>query len=320
VARRNVTSADVAAAAGVSRATVSYVLNGVDARVSEETRRRVLEAARTLGYTPHAMASALRAGRTSVVLLALPAWPLGQVLADRVTACVSELERLGYTPLVHFRHGAGPEALVRACDRIRPVGLIAPSADLEPRRVDVLKANGTRAVIALSQMPLEHVSAYTFEQRDVGRVAIEHLAERGHTRVLALLPDERELIALGRRRLAGALEAAAERGITVTQTHLDGFGAESGATAIFAFNDEYALTALDLLLAAGITPPDPIALIGADDSPAARHAHPRLTTIALGSDHGWERIAQRLHVLVEDDDGETSPIVERPTLVPGDTT
>ena len=75
--RPNVTSADVAAAAGVSRATVSYVLNGVDARVSEQTRARVLDAAKQLGYVPNAVASALRAGRTSVVLLALPAWPLG---------------------------------------------------------------------------------------------------------------------------------------------------------------------------------------------------------------------------------------------------
>jgi DNA-binding LacI/PurR family transcriptional regulator len=320
VGRPNVTRADVAAAAGVSRATVSYVLNGVDARVSEETRKRVLEAARTLGYTPHAMASALRAGRTSVVLLALPAWPLGQVLADRVTACVTELERLGYTPLVHFRHGAGPEALVRACDRIRPVGLIAPSTDLDPRRVELLQANGTRAVIALSATPLDHVPAYTFEQPMVGRVAVEHLAERGHTHILALLPDEPELIVLGKHRLAGALEAAAERGVTVTPTQLGGFSVDSGATAIFAFNDEYALTALDLLLAAGLTPPDPIALVGADDSPAARHAHPRLTTIALGSDRGWERIAQRLHTIVEDEDGDTSPIVEHPTLVPGAST
>jgi DNA-binding LacI/PurR family transcriptional regulator len=49
VRRPNVTSADVAAAAGVSRATVGYVLNGVDARVSTETRARVLEVARDLG-------------------------------------------------------------------------------------------------------------------------------------------------------------------------------------------------------------------------------------------------------------------------------
>src|SRR3954452_8536861 len=140
VRRPKVTSADVAAAAGVSRATVSYVLNGVPARVSEPTRARVLRVAQELGYTPHAVASALRAGRTSVVVLALPAWPIGPPIAEAVSACVGELERLGYTPLVHFRHAAGADGFTRACDRVRPVGLIAPGVDVPAARVEALKA------------------------------------------------------------------------------------------------------------------------------------------------------------------------------------
>jgi DNA-binding LacI/PurR family transcriptional regulator len=297
----------------VSRATVSYVLNGVDARVSGATRARVLEAARELGYVPNPVASALRAGRTSVVLLALPAWPLGSALADRMTACVTALERLRYTPLVHFRHAAGQDALIRACDRVRPVGLIAPAADLCPDRIAMLHANGTRAVIALADEPLEHVATLAFEQALVGEVAIEHLAERGHRHVLALLPSHPELVELGCRRLAGAEAAAARLGVTVTATTnlVEGLAAEP--TAVYAFNDELALGALPAL-------PNGTALIGTDDTPAARLAHPRLTTIALGSNAAWERIAQRLHALIEDKDADISPIVERPELVLGATT
>ena len=106
----------MAAAAGVSRATVSYVLNGVHDRISERTRERVYDAAERLGYVPNAVASALRAGRTEVVLLALPSWPLGPAVAEWVSAGVAELERLGYTPLVHFGHGG--DIAVRA--RLRP--------------------------------------------------------------------------------------------------------------------------------------------------------------------------------------------------------
>jgi DNA-binding LacI/PurR family transcriptional regulator len=314
VGRANVTSADVAAAAGVSRATVSYVLNGVDARVSDETRRRVLDVARELGYTPHAVASALRAGRTSVVVLALPAWPLGPPIADMVTTIVGELEHLGYTPLVHFRHDAGPEAFLRACDRVRPVGLIAPGVDVPPERVQALQANGTRAVVALSAVPLDHIPALAFDQQHVGELALTHLAERGHTRVLAVTPTEPQLLALGQTRLRGARAVAEARGIELTAITADQLGEQARhATAVYAFNDEYALNALDAL-------PDGYALIGTDDSPAARLSHPRLTTIALVQPPAWRRLAQRLHALIEDERADASPIVVTPVLIQGATT
>jgi len=90
-------------------------------------------------------------------------------------------------------------------------------------------------------------------------------------------------------------------------------GLAAGPTAVYAFNDEYALTVIDAL-------PEGVALIGTDDSPAARLSHPRLTTIALVNAASWERLAQRLHALIEDEDADASPIVERPALVPGATT
>jgi len=310
VGRPNVTSADVAKAAGVSRATVSYVLNGVDARVSEQTRERVLVAARELGYVPHPFASALRAGRTSVVVIALPAWPLGPPVAEMISAVVGELDHLGYAPLVHFRHWAGPDGLTKACDRVRPVGLLAPALDLTPERVEALQANGTRAVIALAAKPVAHIPSFVFDQRLVGTVALEHLARRGHTRVLAIVPTEPELLDLGERRLSGAREAATRLGVelaSVTSAELE-LGA---ATAVFAFNDELALNALDRL-------PAGTAMVGVDDSPAARVAH--LTTIQLVPVGAWVTIARRLHALIEDEAADASPIVVTPTLVQGTTT
>ena len=117
------TSADVAAAAGVSRATVSYVLNGVHDRISERTRERVFDAAERLGYVPNAVASALRAGRTEVVLLALPSWPLGPAVAEwvergrRGARSDSATRRSCTSGTATTRAG-----FARACDRVRPVG------------------------------------------------------------------------------------------------------------------------------------------------------------------------------------------------------
>jgi DNA-binding LacI/PurR family transcriptional regulator len=309
VGRPNVTSADVAKAAGVSRATVSYVLNGVDARVSAETRERVLAAARELGYVPHPFASALRAGRTSVVVIALPAWPLGPPVAELISAIVGELDRLGYTPLVHFRHWSGPDGLTKACDRVRPVGLIAPARDLPPERVEFLRATGTRAVLAIAPEPPEHIPSLSFDQRLVGEVAVEHLAERGHTRIAAIMPTAPEVQDIAEPRRAGAERAAARLGLHLTVVTPEQ-PAPGDATAVFAFNDELALAARERR-------PE-LAIVGVDDSPAAHVAH--LTTIRLVPTEAYVATARRLHALIEDEQADASPIVVRPTLIPGATT
>ena len=78
---RRVTSGDVAKEAGVSRATVSYVLNdSPHQKIAEATRERVWEAAARLGYAPSAAARALRTGRSDIVLGVLPDWPIHHVL------------------------------------------------------------------------------------------------------------------------------------------------------------------------------------------------------------------------------------------------
>jgi DNA-binding LacI/PurR family transcriptional regulator len=317
-AGRRVTSADVAAAAGVSRATVSYVLNGVPDRISAGTRARVLDAAERLGYTPNAVASALRAGRTEVVLLALPPWPLGPAVADWLSAGVAEFERLGYTPLVHFRHGTDAGGFARACDRVRPVGLVGPGEDLPPRRVAALRENGTRAVLAIAPAPLEHVTTLVVDQALVGELAVRHLAERGHRRIVAALPSSPEPAAIAAERMAGARHAAGEHGATLVEVASQPEGAaaavapevEAGATAVAAFNDEYALAALAAL-------GRKVAIIGCDDSAAARRAD--LTTIALGNPSDWAEYVERIHGLIG---GEPlgAPLIARPTLIPRATT
>jgi DNA-binding LacI/PurR family transcriptional regulator len=308
-----VTSADVAAAAGVSRATVSYVLNGVHGRISEQTRARVTDAAERLGYVPNAMASALRAGRTEVVLLALPSWPLGPAVAEWVTAGVTEFERLGYTPLVHFQHGGDVSGFDRACDRVRPVALVAPGEDLPPARVRALRETGTRAMLAIAPKALEHVATLVVDQALVGEIAVGHLAERGHTDVIALMPTEPEFAELGAQRLEGARRVD---GVTIHPLFA-ACDAESikarlpdGPTALYAFNDDFALAALE----AGFER----AIIGTDDSAAARRT--KLTTVRLGDPSQWERIVAHLHVAIEGAPDAVEAFAARPRVVDGATT
>jgi len=323
----------VAVEAGVSRATVSYVLNGADQkhRITLATRNRVLDAARRLGYEPNAVALALRAGRTEIVLVEMPNWPLGPPMTEAIDTIVESLEELGYTPLVHFRR-ADPRSLTRASQRVHPVAVIAPGTELPPEVTERLSALGARGLVAFADRPLPHVYTYVIDQARIGRLAVEHLARRGHRRVLAMMPEETVLRGLAAERLSGAREAAAEHDVALRSVEVPvrrdainevltrELGRSARATAIYAFNDELALVALELLREREISLPDQIALIGCDDSPAAERSRPRLTTLRFDAHGRWREIAGHLHAMISGEGRAPDVTVSEPAVVLGDTT
>lgn len=295
VDRRRPTSADVARAAGVSRATVSYVLNGQQLdRISRETQERVLASAKELGYRPNAAAKTLRKGTSDIVLLSFPPWPLGPAIAEGMSTWTEELAELGYTTLVHLERDDDGGSLELACHRLQPACLVAPGRVLSRPMVRALQAGGTTAVLAyFDDAPVGYVPTLTYEQADVGRVAASYLADAGHRDLLVLLPGgPGELGRLADRRLAGAREVAAARGLTLHEVRCG--GAEVSAalapwlsgrpefTAVFAFNDEYALLALQQFTRRGLAVPGDMAVIGCDDSPMAAFSSPPLSSVRFG--------------------------------------
>jgi DNA-binding LacI/PurR family transcriptional regulator len=322
----------VAAAAGVSRATVSYVLNGADQRhrITPATRDRVLDAAQRLGYEPNAVALALRAGRTEIVLVEMPNWPLEPPVAEAIDTIVESLEELGYTPLVHFRR-ADPRSLTRASQRVHPVAVIAPGSELPAEVTERLRALGARGVVAFADRPLPHVYTYVIDQARMGRLALEHLARRGHGRVLAIMPEETVLRELAAERLSGAREAAGELDVALRSVEVpvrrdaihhvltDELDRRRRATAIYAFNDEMALVALELLRERQVSLPDHMALIGCDDSPAAERVRPRLTTLRFDAHGRWREIAGHLHAMISGEGRVPEMTISEPAVVLGDT-
>ena len=98
----HVTSVDVARASGVSRATVSYVLNNdVRQSIPEETRERVLKAARDLGYSPFTAARILRVGHSQLVLVVLPFEQVDPAMARYLKALEEGLAARGFTLIWH---------------------------------------------------------------------------------------------------------------------------------------------------------------------------------------------------------------------------
>ncbi|MGW3111475.1 LacI family DNA-binding transcriptional regulator [Streptomyces sp. NPDC001091] len=285
------TSADVARLAGVSRATVSYVLNDTDAvRISEPTRRRVHAAARELGYVPHAAARALRAGHSRMVLMPAPTVPVGPLHSRFLGELQAALGRLDYTVVQHGAVGQSDEA-ARAWAELRPVAVLAPGSGLGPHGVAVLKRAGARAVVTLGPARVEGAHALLMDHTVVGHRAATHLRARGRRRIGVVLPEEPGLDAFSRPRLAGVRRALAGTDATVTglplayteraATELAARWLELNLDAVFAYNDEYAMLLMRALQDAGVRVPEDVALIGADDLMLGRLLRPRLSTVRI---------------------------------------
>ena len=286
------TSADVARLAGVSRATVSYVLNNTGAvRISEPTRRRVHEAAKELGYVPHAAARSLRAGHSRMVLMPAPTFPVGPRYAQFLSELQWELGRLDYTVVQYGAVGLQGDDAARVWAELRPVAVLLPGSDLGPKGVTVLKRSGARAVITLGPDSVEGVHALLMDHEAVGHCAGTHLYARGRRRIGVVVPQEATLEAFSGPRLQGVRDAL--RGMDATVTELPLAYEESSAArlaarwpglgldAVFAYNDEYAVLLMRALLDEGVRIPEDAALVGADDLMLGRLVRPRLSTVHI---------------------------------------
>ncbi|MGW6832484.1 LacI family DNA-binding transcriptional regulator [Streptomyces sp. NPDC054949] len=284
------TSADVARLAGVSRATVSYVLNNAEAvRISEPTRRKVRAAAEELGYVPHAAARSLRAGHTRIVLLPTSHVPIGPLYSTFLNELQWALRRLDYTVVQYGSLGLGGDEAARAWAELRPVAVISlGEITLSARNVATLKRAGARAVITLGPVGVPGAHALVMDQAEVGVRAASHLVERGRRRIGVIVPEESGLELFSTPRLAGARSVAGAEIEALTMAYTEESAgalaarwATLGLDAVFAYNDEYAMLLMRALQDAGLRVPEDVAVMGADDLLIGRLLRPRLSTVAL---------------------------------------
>ncbi|QNP74329.1 LacI family DNA-binding transcriptional regulator [Streptomyces roseirectus] len=286
------TSADVARLAGVSRATVSYVLNNTSAvRISEPTRQRVHDAARELGYVPHAAARSLRAGHSRMVLMPAPAVAAGPLYSQFVHDLQQALSQIGYTVVQYGASGMHGQEAVRSWAELRPVAVLVPGNGISAEGVAVLKRSGAKAVVVLAAEHVPGAHTLILDHADVGRLAARHLHERGRRRIGVVVPVERGMDMFSGPRLAGVREELAGTGaevVALPMAHTEESAAELaarwpelGLDAVFGYNDEYALPLARALQDRGVDIPGDVAVVGADDLLIARLARPRLTSVAI---------------------------------------
>jgi len=282
---KRITSEDVARLAGVSRTTVSFVLNNRPGQsIPEETRRRILDAAKSLQYRPHASARALASGRSDIVLLTVPDLPIGAGISRFVEELAAALADNGLTLVTHLEgaHGRPVADVCAIVDASAVVGLLPFTRDA----VDALHRAGAVAVL-----PVEAADEFK-AMEPVGRLQAAHLIERGHRSLGYALPAHRGLKPMSDERLGGTAAACADAGlrpplaITISLETPDAAAAvrqwlDQGVTGVCAFNDETAVAVLAGLRELGLTAPGDLAVIGSDDIPTARLASPPLSTISF---------------------------------------
>lgn len=276
-----VTSRDVAKRAGVSRSTVSYILNGHADRFSPSVQAAVRDAVRDLGYVPQAAGRSLVRGESDLVIASLPAAPnglMGAEIADLTDAFsargLSLLFRASSSSLDSFR------SIVRS---LRPRAFLA-LAELAETERKVLESAGVQAIDFAAD-----VSKPGGSQWQVGRIQVEHLLSRGFRQIAyARLAEARNDVMM-RARESGAREACAAAGLPHMQVvslslradaDLRALAALPHGTGVACYNDDTAAAALGAVHALRRDVPDDLGLIGMDDTPVATQVFPRLTTVS----------------------------------------
>jgi len=294
--RRRPTSADVASRAGVSRTTVSLVLNDRSESIPETTRRRVLEAARELGYHPDHSARGLAGGRSQTLALVLRQTAeqvagdalLAETLRGLATAARSASFRVLVEPLTPGEATYGD--LVRS-GRADGVVVSGPLFD-DPELADLV-AEGFPIVIQ-GHLPGASAPSVDIDNGASARLAVDHLLELGHRRI-ACITNAALTYTAAADRLAGYREALATAGVATASELVEegAFDAASGhramtrilergrPDAVFAASDVVALGAIGALREAGLRVPDDVSVVGFDDIPLAAYFDPPLTSIRV---------------------------------------
>ncbi|MEV7638283.1 LacI family DNA-binding transcriptional regulator [Pseudarthrobacter enclensis] len=284
--QRRATILDVAAAAGVSRQTVTRAMNGMPG-ISQATRERVQGLAAELGYTPSRFARGLVQGANVSVGLAIPDLtnPYFPAFASSV---VEEATQRGWNVVVDdYGHGAG-SALDSAARLAPQVDALIGYLGEHSRAAQAIM--GRRPVVGLDDPQAEAAGSISFDYAHAARLGLGHLAEDRRRRIVFLDSDQGG-IAAGRGH---AVEAAArERDIRLQQIAsgpsaaqarravTDLLAAAPDVDAILVFNDLMAAGVLKALSEGKRAVPRDVAVIGMDGIPLGELLTPELTTLSL---------------------------------------
>jgi LacI family transcriptional regulator len=294
---------DVAVLAGVSRTTVSFVLNGVEnIAIPDETRNRVLRAAEELGFRPNTMARVLRGARSNVIGMLTSDIVTTPYAVEIVKGAQDEARARGLTVLIIDTGGSArvADSAVEHFLEWQVDGLIFAAEYHQPYKPPTAAA-GVPGVLVNCFVDPKHrersmIPTILPDEVQGGFAATQALIDAGHTRIAFINGPLKEFPA-SRGRLAGYKDALHNAGIPFDKALVreGDWWQESGTehtaalldlptppSAIFCGNDWMAMGAYEAVRERGLRIPEDLAIVGFDNRhEIADHLRPSLTTVAL---------------------------------------
>jgi DNA-binding LacI/PurR family transcriptional regulator len=300
--KNKITMKDVALKAGVSATTVSFIMNEkTQIAIPDETRQRVLQAVRELGYVRNAAGRRLASGKSHTLGFVLPS-----AEHVRVDAFVPQFlysfnevsHQHHFNLLVHaVENPARPDAYVDLVTANEIDGLFVVNPREDDQQIDALIDSGFPIIVGDPGRRHPLACGVGFDNVAAARTAVAHLINLGHRRIACVNYGSRRFLSV-MARCNGYRQALEEAGIAFDESlvswadfsHESGFaaaaellGRTAPPTAVFAGNDTVAIGVLAAFKAHGLRVPDDVALTSIDDIPAARFISPALTTVRVPS-------------------------------------
>jgi LacI family transcriptional regulator len=313
---------EIAKRAGVSRSTVSRVVNNHPS-VSDQVRERVWSVIEETGYQPHAAARSLVTRRTRTIGAIIPHAvmtlfidPFFPLLLSGITETCNDH---GYYLMLSLFNGPATEEELyrRQVHSGHLDGVIVASTRIDDPLIPTLLDDNVPCIL-VGRHPDSRAGYVDFDNVAASRMAVEHLIRVGHRRIATVTGPLS--MASGQDRLAGycqALEAhriPVEEALIVEGDYTEGGGAmgmqrllSASPTAVFAASDTMALGALKALREANLRVPQDVALVGFDDIPVAAALEPALTTVRQPIERLGSMAAELLLNLLENPPDAQAP-------------